>query len=135
MERTLFPKIEFTQAEIDAALFEYMCKAAGARTIDTSVLHLDAMIASGYRGNSLPRIRVDFTGTTVRVSPRGRWHSVITMETRIHEREHSNTAGPLHGKRSWWQIVRNRIAYVHDARATDGIDDGLIRAERWNAVY
>lgn len=66
----------------------------------------------------------------------------VSQETGIHERDHSNTAGPSHGMRSWRQIVRNRVAFNHDTRSQFSGAGGergswgpLIRAQLWHAVY
>lgn len=59
---------------------------------------------------------------------------VVSKATRVHEHDEANE-GPSSPYQGWRALVRERIGDNHDARATDGIDDGLIRAERWNAVY
>lgn len=89
----------------------------------------------------LPIVLVDDSGHTERVDivsgPNGfavTHTPVVTPATRAAEAIEFHDIG-YYSTRSFVRLVKNRIAINHDARATDGIDDGLIRAERWNAVY
>lgn len=94
----------------------------------------------------MKRIYANTPGTFPAPTPEGRTikvrehhgcgDDVVTEATRQHEQRAAVLVHKMRGIYPWWtRIVRNRIAWNHDARARDGIQHDLIRAELWHAVY